>query len=250
MPTEAITTAHAVLAVGERTYSGIGDVLSSGEYILLDMDQWNFDIMELAGVIDGSDNDANILEFYAARSANDSFHHIAQATFTCGTQPQNSSLYYADTVAVSVKDRAFQMVPVQNGNNQRARLMMDAAGYRYILIVASTLASTSIKLHFATRRDWPDGLIQSWSLDGNSSAGGTQKLTIASNVAVGTAQECKSCLVKWSGTGPVTMNIGATADADDYPLDSTATPVAIENLDQLNFYSGTDGDIVNILWRN
>lgn len=83
-----------------------------------------------------------------------------------------------------------------------------------------------------------------------SRTGGSVKLTIADNVAVGPNLNCVSCIVKYSGTGPVTLEIGGTADADSFPIETTSTPVPIGgNLNTLNFYSATNGDIVNILWR-
>jgi len=83
----------------------------------------------------------------------------------------------------------------------------------------------------------------------NSSAGGTQKLTITDTVAQGSSQACKSRVATWSGTGPVTVNIGSAADADSFPL-IAGMSLPYENLNLLYFYSATNGDIINLLWRN
>ncbi len=86
-----------------------------------------------------------------------------------------------------------------------------------------------------------------------SSTMGHQKLTIASNVAVAASQACTSCLVKPgpAAVGPIYMNAaGVTADSDDWPLDAAGTPVPIDNLNKLKFWSNTNGDFIHILWRN
>jgi len=87
------------------------------------------------------------------------------------------------------------------------------------------------------------------SLNTVSPKAGAVKLEIASNKATGPNIDCKSCLVKYSGTGPVTLNIDDTADVNDFPIETSPIPVPISNLNKLNFYSATNGDIIYILWR-
>lgn len=93
------------------------------------------------------------------------------------------------------------------------------------------------------------------SLIDNSASGENEKLTITANVAVGANQACTSCMVVWSGTGPVTVNDGGVADTNDFPLPTESTGVGspvsfpVENTNQLNFWSATNGDVINLFWR-
>ena len=89
-------------------------------------------------------------------------------------------------------------------------------------------------------------------LDRVSRTGGTVKLTISSNAATGPDTDFVSALVvaNAANTGNITMNIGAAADADDFPITSSGISVPITgNLSNLHFYGDTDTDVVNILWR-
>lgn len=84
----------------------------------------------------------------------------------------------------------------------------------------------------------------------NSSTGGTQKLTIASNVAQGSDQDCRSILVVHTSSNAVYMNIGAIADVDDFIIPANViVPVPINNCSKLYFY-GTDADTIRLLWRD
>lgn len=88
------------------------------------------------------------------------------------------------------------------------------------------------------------------SLVTKSTSGGTQKLTISSNVAQGTSQACRSILVVHASDNAVYMNIGATADADDFIIPKNViVPVPVDNCSDLYFY-GTDADTIRLLWRN
>ena len=89
-------------------------------------------------------------------------------------------------------------------------------------------------------------------LDRTSTTGGTQKITLSSGTGQGGSQACRACLVKpaAANTADVHVQIGSTADADDLPLDAFVTPIPVDNLTDLYFYS-TDADaIVYILWRD
>jgi len=83
-----------------------------------------------------------------------------------------------------------------------------------------------------------------------SDSGGTQKLTIATTHAQGTAQPCRSILVVHTSDNAVYMNIGATADADDFIIPKNViVPVPVDDCSDLYFY-GTNGDTIRLLWRN
>lgn len=87
-------------------------------------------------------------------------------------------------------------------------------------------------------------------LNARSENGGTQKLTISSNVAQGSDQVCRSILVVHTSANAVYMNIGATADADDFIIPANViVPVPIDNCSELHFF-GTDADTIRLLWRD
>ncbi|MCJ7828721.1 MAG: hypothetical protein MUP81_03150 [Dehalococcoidia bacterium] len=91
----------------------------------------------------------------------------------------------------------------------------------------------------------------------NSSEGGAVRVTIAATVGQGnggTSQYCRECYVTCptANTGPVRMNISAAASAVlgiEIP-ESTQIQVPIDDISKLYFYSATNGDVVDIMWRN
>lgn len=89
-------------------------------------------------------------------------------------------------------------------------------------------------------------------LDRTSGSGGTQKVTLSGGAAQASAQACRACLVKPDpdNTAVVRINIGSAADANDGPMDSFWTPMPVDNLSDLYFYSTDTDAIVYILWRD
>jgi hypothetical protein len=82
---------------------------------------------------------------------------------------------------------------------------------------------------------------------------GNVKLTIASNVASGSDQNCKRVLLcaPSGNTGPVYMAFDDTADADGFLIpEEEVVELFVSNLSYLNFYSGTDGDTIRVWWEN
>lgn len=82
---------------------------------------------------------------------------------------------------------------------------------------------------------------------------GVEKLTIAANVASGSDQDCKRVLIiaPAGNTCPVYMQIGATADADDFLIpEEVVIEVFVTNTNKLHFYSGTNDDTVRLYWEN
>ena len=88
--------------------------------------------------------------------------------------------------------------------------------------------------------------------------GGAVRVTIASTVGQGndgTSLPCSGCLIQCptGNTGPVRLNIGAAASSTlgiDLPEEAVNSPlfVPISDVSALHFYSGTDGDFVDILY--
>ena len=97
-------------------------------------------------------------------------------------------------------------------------------------------------------------LSDSGALDRNSTAGGTEKLTIPGDPfqVPGSAQTCREILiyVPSGNVGTTYLNIGAVADADDLQLQEDVWLSApFSNTNLLNFF-GTADDVVHLLWRN
>jgi len=99
-----------------------------------------------------------------------------------------------------------------------------------------------------------EALLGNTSLIRQSSAGGTQKLIIASNVAQGSAQACRSCLlhIPEDNAGDIHFTTAnETADADDWLCPKgMPIPFPMDNLSDLHFYGSNDGDLIYIHWRN
>ena len=88
---------------------------------------------------------------------------------------------------------------------------------------------------------------------GNSDDGGTEILTIATNVANGADQVCRSAIV-WTDGADVRVKIDSgltAADVGDFLLLANQyLPMPVKNTELLRFYGGTDGAKVYILWRS
>ncbi len=92
------------------------------------------------------------------------------------------------------------------------------------------------------------------SLTQRSTGGGTQKKVVNSNLAVGTSQECISCLIHCpdGNSGDVHITIAnEVADVDDFLIPKgQVIPMPINNVSSLHFYGTSDSDLIYILWRN
>jgi hypothetical protein len=88
---------------------------------------------------------------------------------------------------------------------------------------------------------------------GNSNDGGSILLVIASNVAAGPDQECRSCML-WTPANDVAMKIDkeeTAAEASDFLLlQNILFPIPVSNLKYLRFHGGTDASKIYVLWRN
>lgn len=84
----------------------------------------------------------------------------------------------------------------------------------------------------------------------NSESGGTEVLTIASNVANGSDFDCSSAII-WTDGTDVTVKIGTgAADVNDFLLLANQyIPMPVVNTSLLRFYGGTDSKKVYILRR-
>jgi len=97
-------------------------------------------------------------------------------------------------------------------------------------------------------------LFSSSSLIQQSTAGGTQKLTVTTNAAVGSDQACRSCLIHCptGNLGDIHLTIAnEAADVNDFLITKgIPMPVPVDNLSDLHFYGANNGDLIYVLWRN
>lgn len=117
-------------------------------------------------------------------------------------------------------------------------------------IEATVVSVDAVTTKLGTIETDIEAIMGALSLIKQSTAGGTQKLTISSNVAQGSSQACRSVLVVHSSDNAVYLQLGATADADDFIVPKNVPiPIPIDNCSKLYFY-GTDADTIRLLWRN
>jgi len=85
----------------------------------------------------------------------------------------------------------------------------------------------------------------------NSSGGGTEVLTLSSNVAVGANQACRSAMF-WTMEADMHFAWGTGAADTNDPLlvASTVYPVPVQNTNLLSFFGTTDSKKVYIIYRN
>jgi len=92
------------------------------------------------------------------------------------------------------------------------------------------------------------------SLVQKSEFGGTQKLTILNNVAVGGSQVCRSCVLHLPQTNSGRIHLttaNEAADVNDFLLPTgQVIPWPVDNISDLHFYGTVNGDVIYIAWRN
>lgn len=96
-----------------------------------------------------------------------------------------------------------------------------------------------------------------------SDAGGSERVTIAANIGSGADVPCRKVFITQpaGNTGQVRLNIGAAASATlginipkgattaaNGPGEQPPLELNIANTNLLNFYSGTNGDTVDIMY--
>jgi hypothetical protein len=252
-PMAAITAAHAALTVTERSVRNITDVLSAGEYatLLITGEEEAFD---LRAITDGVANDENIVQCYAARGSNDDWVHVGQISALQGTlrRQSASTLYYSDLMTISGSNVNILAQAAPNLADTMCLASFRTQGYDRFLFLASTLASTTLRLQTA----YVEGIDVSGStnnLSVNSDTGAGFQITIA-NTAAGSpaSQPCKSCIM-WTDADLVYLTIGGgTAAATHFKLPANQmVPIPVKDLDQISLYNNSGGEITMWgIWRN
>ena len=147
-----ISSAHAVLGATERKFKSINTVLVQGtQYLLIDLSKDNNQFLELVSHVVGSNNDNNVIELYACRGQNWDLTYVASIALTAGQMTVcGGSRLYNDTATVTEKDAAFECVESCTAIDDMAKTWINTNGYKYFLILASTLNSTNIGLMYST----------------------------------------------------------------------------------------------------
>ena len=142
-----ITSAQALLGAAALTHAAV-KALADTKKVLIEVPQgW------LAGEFrfysDGSENDSNVIELYAASTTDskpDHYRHFAQITTLVGTQEYGSSKFI-DTIS-AVTNWLTNKGAVSPANNTFGSYALNFHGHGSILAIASTLNSTTLGIDF------------------------------------------------------------------------------------------------------
>ena len=92
---------------------------------------------------DGAENDANVLEMWAARG-NDHYYRIAILTLAQGTQIDTGSIYFNDTITPGEEEKLFDGEEQSTTANRIAHYYCRVLGCDRFIFIATTLASTTV----------------------------------------------------------------------------------------------------------
>lgn len=150
-----ITVAEAALAADELNSTYI-DALAATTCGIYTVPNGTI-AMEVRARSDGSDNDDNVVEMYAAAMGIHSVHlhyrRVATLTFTQGTgefwptatDPDPATIFFADELAVS--NNSWLTTPVDCGvdaSADHASYVLNIHGYYKFAFIVSTLAGTTV----------------------------------------------------------------------------------------------------------
>lgn len=142
-----ITSAQTALTVTGRDEDTV-DALATTKTVIIEVPEGTpgYEIRLRA---DGNDNDTNILDFYAKPktegSSLDPEHYTRMFTLTGdrSTQIAATGIYFMDQFSLTNNEWT-PGVTVENTTNEIDRLRFNTDGYEKILIIATTLATTTI----------------------------------------------------------------------------------------------------------
>ena len=140
----SITTAASDHGVTARDYATVEAV--TGELTLATKEAGVPYAMLLRFRSDGSENDSNVLQMYAARGKDD-YHKIAQLTLAQGQQKDSGSIYFADTITPASEDALFDGEE-SNITNHIAHYYVRTLGFDRFSFIATTLTSTTVYIDY------------------------------------------------------------------------------------------------------
>ena len=142
-----ITSSQALLGASALTHAAV-KALADAKKVLIEIPQ-GWLAAEIRIDSDGSENDSNILELYAAATSDsnpDHYRHFAQLTTLVGTQEYGAKKFI-DTIT-PVSNWLTSKGAVSPANNTFGSYVFNTHGYTHFLIIASTLNSTTLGISF------------------------------------------------------------------------------------------------------
>ena len=148
LPLKAITASKAALAAGSRRRNTILDNADAGSFAELDMEDWRAAAVEIREISDGAENDANVVNVYGCHGNKDDYYLIGTLTGTQGTQTYKGKTdeFFADALVVTSIDHGHNMIEFSTAANNIAKARMLIGGCSHLLFIATTLATTTLKI--------------------------------------------------------------------------------------------------------
>jgi len=137
-----ITSAQAALAVDARDHASV-EALAAAKKVLFKPEHGSV-ALEFRFRSDGSENDANTIQVYAA-AGDDHYTRIAQLVATQGQQDASEG-HFADSIVETLDNWLTDTKVVQPSSvdNHIARYILNTHGYDRFLFIVSTLATTTV----------------------------------------------------------------------------------------------------------
>lgn len=143
-----ITVQQALLGAAALTHAAV-KTLAAANKVLIEIPQ-GWLAAELRFFSDGSDNDVDVVQLYAASTSDslpDHYRHFAQLTLTVGTQEYGSNTFH-DTIVPTNEQWITRNNEVSPANNTFGSYVLNTHAHSRILIIASTLVSTTLGVDF------------------------------------------------------------------------------------------------------
>jgi hypothetical protein len=141
-----ITSAQAALAVTGRDEDTV-DAIAAAKTVIIEV-PYGTPALEFRLRTDGSENDTSVLDFYAKPKTEGGLaieHYTRMFTLTSDqcTQIAATGIYFGDSFVIT-NNQWEAGYSVENTTNEIDRLRVNTDGYEKILIIATTLATTTI----------------------------------------------------------------------------------------------------------
>lgn len=143
-----ITVQQALLGAAALTHAAV-EALADANKVLIQIPQ-GWIAMELRFYSDGSDNDSNVLQSYAASTSDsdpDNYRHFAQLTTLVGTQEYGSNKFI-DTITPSNVAWMTRPNDISPANNTFGGYVFNTHASTNILVIASSLVSTTLGVEY------------------------------------------------------------------------------------------------------
>ena len=139
-----ITVQQALLGAAALSHAAV-EALAAANKVLISIPV-GWIAAELRFYSDGSANDEDVIELYAASTSDsnpDHYRHFAQLTTLVGTQEYGSNKFI-DTITPVSEHWMTRCNEISPANNTFASYILNTHGYSNILAIASTLGSTTL----------------------------------------------------------------------------------------------------------